>query len=68
MHTKYLTTRYHVSGEKYTPQCQLSGHITAFPNPLPGTIKEALEEHIPLSISQLESIIQRVIITETSDD
>mgnify|MGYP006207227381 FL=1 len=45
MHTKYLTTGYHVSGEKYTPQGQLSGHITAFPKPLPGTIKEALEEH-----------------------
>jgi len=54
MHTKYSTTRYHVSGEKYTPQGQLSGHIIAFPKPLLGTIKEALEEYLPLSISQLE--------------
>ena len=51
MHTKYLTTRYHASGEKYTPQGQLSGHITAFPKPLPTIIKEALGEHCPLSIS-----------------
>jgi hypothetical protein len=68
MHTKYLTTGYHVSGEKYTPEGQLSGHITAFPKPLPATIKEALEEHFPLSISQLESIIQIVLITATSDE
>ncbi len=51
MHTKYLTTRCHVSREKYTPQGQLSEHITAFPKPLPSTIKEALEEHFPLSMS-----------------
>ena len=51
MHTKYLTTRYHVSGEKYTPQGQLFGHIKTFPKPLPGKIKKALEEHFPLSIS-----------------
>ena len=38
MHTKYFNTGYHVGGEKYTPQGQLSGHITAFPKPLPGTI------------------------------
>ncbi len=55
MHTKYLTTGYHVSGEKYTPQEQLSGHNIAFPKPSPGTIKEALEEHFLSSISQLES-------------
>jgi hypothetical protein len=67
MHTKYLTVGYHVSGEKYAPQGPLSGHITAFHKPLPGTIKEALEEHFPLSISQLESIIQIVLITATSD-
>ncbi len=60
MHTKYLTTGYLVSGEKYTPQGQLSRHIKAFPKSLPGTNKEALEEHFPLSISQLESIIQIV--------
>jgi hypothetical protein len=53
MHTTYLTTGYHVSGEKYTPEGQLSGYITAFPKPLPTTIKEALEEHFPLSIPQL---------------
>jgi hypothetical protein len=68
MHTEYLTTGYHVSGEKYTPEGQLSGHITAFPKPLPGTVKEALEKHFPLSISQLESTIQIVLITTTSDD
>ncbi len=68
MHTKYLTTGYHVSGENYTPEGQLSGHITTFPKPLPATIKEALEEHFPLSISQLESITQIVIITATSED
>ena len=56
-HTKYSTTRYHISGETYTPRGQLSGHITAFPKPLPTTIKDALEEHFPLSISQLENII-----------
>jgi hypothetical protein len=67
-HTKYLTTRYHVSGEKYTPQGQLSGHIIAFPKPLPATIKEALEEHCPSSISHLESIIQIVLVTAMSDD
>ena len=59
---------YHVSGEKYTPQVQLSWHITAFPKPLPSTIKEALEEHFPFSISQLESIIQIVLITAASED
>ena len=32
------------------------------------SLKEALEEHFPLSISQLESIIQIVLITATSDD
>ena len=46
-----------------------TGHITAFPRPLPGTIKEALEEHFSLlSISRLESIIQIVLITAASDD
>jgi hypothetical protein len=68
MHIKYLTIGYHVSGEKYTPQRQLSRHITAFPKPLPCTIKEALEEHFSLSISQIESIIQMVLITAVSDD
>ena len=48
---KHLTTGYHVSGENYTPQEKLSRHITSFPKPLPSTIKEALEEHFPLSIS-----------------
>ena len=33
MHNKYLTNGYHVGGEKYTPQGQLSWHITAFPKP-----------------------------------
>jgi hypothetical protein len=51
LHTKYLTTGYHTGGEKYTPQGQLSWHIAAFPRPLPATIKDALEEHFPLSIS-----------------
>ena len=41
MHTKYLTTGYHVSGEKYTPEGQLSGHITAFPKPLPAPVMTA---------------------------
>ncbi len=69
MHTKYLTTGYHVSGEKCTPQGQLSGHIKAFPKPLHGTILEALEEHFPLSISQLVSIIHiYFLITAASDD
>ena len=44
MHTKYMTTGYRVSGEKHIVQGQLFGHITSFPKPLPGTIKEALEE------------------------
>jgi hypothetical protein len=57
MHTTYFTIGYHVSGEKYTPQGQLLGHITNFPKPLFATIKDALEEHFPLSISQLEFII-----------
>ena len=43
-------------------------HITAFPRLLPYTKKEALEEHFALSISQLESIIQIVLITAASDD
>jgi hypothetical protein len=68
MHTKYLTTGYHISGEKYSPQGQLSGHITAFPKPLPSTIKEALEEHFPLSIAQLEDTIQIVLVTAESDE
>jgi len=42
MQTKYLTSGYHVSGERASPQGQLFGHITAFPKPLPSTIKEAL--------------------------
>ena len=54
MHTKYLTTGYHVSGEKYTSQGQLSRHITTYPMPLPSAIKDALEEPFPLTISQLE--------------
>ncbi len=33
MHTKKLTTVYHASGEKNTPQGQPFGHITAFPKP-----------------------------------
>ena len=40
----------------------------SFPKPLLGTIKEALEEHLPLSISQLESIIVIVLIIAASDD
>jgi hypothetical protein len=39
MHTKCLATGYHVSGEKYTPQGQLTGHNTAFPKLLPDTNK-----------------------------
>ena len=58
---------YHVSGEKYTPQGQLSGYITPFPKPLRGTIKETPEEHFPLSISQLESKIQIIFITASRD-
>ncbi len=68
MHTKYVTTTYHVSGEKYTPQGQLSGHIIAFPKPIPGTIEEALEVPFPLSISRLEIIVQIVLMTVASDD
>jgi len=68
MHTKYLTTKYHVSGEKYTSIGQLSGHITAFPKPLPATIKDTLESHFPLSISRLESIILIVLIVAAIDD
>jgi hypothetical protein len=61
MHTKYLTIEYHVSGEKHAPQGQIFGHITTFPKPLPATIKDALEENFPLSISQLENIFQSVL-------
>ncbi len=57
MHTKYSTLGYHVSGEKYTPQGQLSSHITTFSEPLPASIKDALEEHFPLCIPKLESLI-----------
>ncbi len=62
MHTTYLAIGYHhVSGEKYTPQGQRFGHIIVFPKSLvPATIKDALEEHFPSSISQLESIIHIV--------
>ena len=45
---------------KYTPQGQLFGHIATCPKPSPATIKDALEEHFPLSILQLEKIIQIV--------
>ena len=68
MHTKYLTTRYNVSGEKYAPQGQLSGHITTCAKPLPATKKNAFEEHFPLSKSQLHNIIQICLITAASDD
>jgi hypothetical protein len=68
MHTKYLTAIYHASGEKYAPWGHLSGHITTFPKPLPATKKNALEDHFPLSISQLENIIQIVVISPASDD
>ena len=51
MHIKYLTNGCHVSGEKHTPQGQLFGHIKDFPKPLPATIKDALEEHFPMSLS-----------------
>ena len=47
---------------------KLSRTITAFPKPLPTTIKDALEEHVPLSISQLENIIQLVLMNATSGD
>ncbi len=67
-HYHHTARSYNVSGEKYTPQGQLSGHVTAFPMPLLATIKEALEEHFPLSISQLESIIQIVLIIAASDN
>ena len=63
-----MTIGYHVNGENYTPEGHLSGNITAFPKPLPATIKDALEEHFLLSISQIASIIQIVLITATSDD
>ena len=53
MHTKYLTIGYHVSGDRYIPQGQLSGPIIAVPKPLLGTMKDALDLHFPLSISQL---------------
>jgi len=68
MHTKHFTTRYHVSGEKYTHEGQLSGRITAFPKPLPSTIKDVLEEHFQFSISQHDNIIQKVWIIAASDN
>jgi len=43
MHTKYWTTGYHVSGENYIPQGQLSGHIIAFPKLVPATQKMHLK-------------------------
>ena len=68
MHTKYLTTGYHFRCGKYAPKGQLSGHITAFPKPLPATIKDGYDKHFPLSISRLESTIQIVLIITASDD
>ena len=69
MCTKYFSNGYHVSGEKYTPQGQLFEHITTFSKPLPSIITDALEEHFLLTIlSQVENIIQTVIINATSDD
>ncbi len=68
MHIKYRTIGYHVCGEKYTPQRQLSGHIIASPEALPATIKDALEEHFSLPVSQPEIIIHIVFFTATSDD
>ena len=68
MHTKYLTIGCHVSGEKYTPQGQLSRHITTFPRPLPTAIKDAFEKHVPLFISQLESIIHIVLLPASRND
>ena len=61
MYIKYLTIGYHVSDEKYAPQGQLSGYITAFPKPLTLTINHTLEEHFLLSISYLATIIQIVL-------
>jgi len=57
MNTKNFTNGYYVNGEKHTPQGQISGHIAAFPKSLPATVKDVLEEHFPLSISQLDSLI-----------
>jgi hypothetical protein len=53
---------------KYTPQGQLSRHVTTFPKPLPTIIKDALEEPFSLSISELENIIQIFLINLVSDD
>jgi len=68
MHTEYLSTGYHISGENYTPQDNFFGHITAFLKPSPTTIKDALKKHSPLSISQLENIIQLGLFNATNDD
>jgi hypothetical protein len=35
---------------------------------LSATIKDSIEEHLPLSISQLENIIQIFLISAASDD
>ena len=67
MHTKYFTIGYRVSGVNYTPDGQFSVHITAFPKPLPTTIKDTLIQYVPLSISQPESIIQIDLIASPSD-
>jgi hypothetical protein len=44
------------------------GILQLFPNLYLVQLIKALEEHFPLSISQLESIIQIVLITAASDD
>jgi len=47
MHTKYLTTGYHVSEEKYTPQRTTFWAYYSFSKPLPTTIKDVLEKLFP---------------------
>jgi hypothetical protein len=52
----------------YTHRGQLFGHSKTVSKPLPTTIHDALEENFPLSISQVQNIIQKVLIIATSDD
>jgi len=58
-----------VKGSIYTPRGIFLGHINIFLSRLLlVTIKYALTEHFPFSMSYLESGIQIVVIIASSDD
>ena len=64
--TKYVTTGYDVDRAKSRPAGHLTGHITAFPSAMPGEVGEALERFFPMSIRDVTSVQQIVLVTAAS--